>query len=363
MLETFNIQSESGSYGVSIGSHILVDGLESEAHKCFKLIDDKVDKLWPLVCQETGLKVFAVEQNKTLEQVAHLIEALRGLGANRNSYLYAFGGGIVQDLATFVASSYMRGIPWTYCPTTLLGMVDSCIGGKSSLNVGIYKNIAGNFYPPKKILIDIAFCQTLTIQEKIAGLCEAIKICFASPSSALEDCIDIFDGKMEALSEKQLFDIVSLSLATKKTFIEEDEFDQGIRLLLNFGHTFGHAIEAATHFSVTHGVAVGVGMLAEIELSILRGVDLDKCDRVEKLKTYLYGLFKNLPDLKNQLSTLSVADAVASFRSDKKHTTDKYYLILVDSQGGLERQGLLINPELEFQIETIFSNIKKGLLF
>ena len=104
-------------------------------------------------------------------------------------------------------------------------------------------------------------------------------------------------------------------------------------------------------------------MLAEIELSILRGVDLDGCDRVEKLKTYLYGLFKNLPDLKNQLSTLSVADAVASFRSDKKHSNDKYYLILVDSQGGLERQGLLINPELEFQIETIFSNIKKGLLF
>lgn len=363
MLETFSIRSLSGDYEVHIGSRFLVDGLQNQSAKSFNLIDENVDHLWPNVCGPSALKIDALEQNKTLNQVAILIESLRSLGANKSSNLFAIGGGIIQDLATFVASTYMRGISWTYCPTTLLGMVDSCVGGKSSLNVGIYKNIAGNFFPPRKILIDTAFCNTLSEQDKISGLCEAIKINFASSPSNLEKFLSIFNGDIENFTEDDALKIVSLSLHAKKEFIEGDEFDQGIRLLLNFGHTFGHSIEAATQFSITHGIAVGLGMLAEIELSSMLGIDVEKIPRISKLKTFIHNLFKNLPELTFQLRSLCVADAIASFRSDKKHTDKKYFLILVNSQGELVRHGLDKHQELEMMIQSIFIKIKEGSLF
>lgn len=363
MLETFKIQFSSGNYEVVIGAGLTTSAVAEKALNTLQIIDSNVSKLWPKVCKDNAIKILAIEENKTLFKVAEVIESLRAVGANRQSLISVYGGGIIQDLATFVASSYMRGIQWVYSPTTLLGMVDSCIGGKSSLNVGIYKNIAGNFYPPQKIIIDTEFCKTLEAKELIAGLCEASKICFSSEGSVFDDYLNIFEGIFFPVTKNQLHQLISLSLLTKKRYIEEDEFDQGVRLLLNFGHTFGHAIEASTNFLVTHGVAVGLGMLAEIELSRQLGFLVMPISRVEKLQDYISALMTHVPDLHKNLKTLSIEKAMASFKSDKKHGIDLYHLILINKYGQLERASIPNTLEFDACIESIFVKIQKGFNF
>lgn len=220
MLEIFNIASSSGEYWVEIGVNLTETASLSKASE-FVVIDQAVADLWFSDQTPDLIIVEASEENKTLAGCARIIEMLRLKGASRDSHLYAIGGGIVQDLATFSASAYMRGIRWTYMPTTLLGMVDSCIGGKSSINVGAYKNIAGNFYPPQKIVIDVKFCKTLDIAEKIAGLCEAVKICFAATGDEFEKFLKIASATKAQLSDEEILEIVQLSLRTKKGLLRK----------------------------------------------------------------------------------------------------------------------------------------------
>ena len=268
----------------------------------------------------------------------------------------AIGGGVIQDIATFSASIYMRGVSWTYYPTTLLGMVDSCIGGKSSINVGKYKNIAGNFYPPNQIVISTNFCDTLPASEIIAGLCEAAKICFADVGSTFEQYLSLMnrDG---LVSQGSLLQVIKLSLHTKKKFIEEDEFDQDARLLLNFGHTFAHAIEAASNFSITHGVAVGVGMLIAIDLSTKLN-PMDACHtRVTSLSSYLKLLLGNVHSLPENLGILLLDDVFNKFKSDKKHRQHEYVVIVPGSTGHLCRQFISINIESDNLIRDSFNSV------
>lgn len=359
MYETFNIQSSTGSYFVELGTGQLTLNRPSLPYE-FALMDVNVDRLWPVLKGHVNcvLPILATEENKTLLECARLIEMLRAHGANRGSSFCAYGGGIVQDLATFTASAYMRGIQWAYVPTTLLGMVDSCIGGKSSINVGPFKNIAGNFYPPQKIIIDTEFCKTLELPEVLAGLCEAVKICFAAEGEQFERYLRLFTVQPKFVDNEQLFSVISLSLATKKHFIEIDEFDLGPRLLLNFGHTFGHAIEAATNFRITHGVAVGIGMLAEIELAKYMGIFSQRSERVKKLRKHIIHLLEQIPGTTKNTQDLDLDAAVRAFRSDKKHRHDVYAMILPNEQGFLERVFLPINPETDLMVLNVFEWLK-----
>jgi 3-dehydroquinate synthase len=327
-----------------------------------QVIDENVAQLWPAVLMPNAIRVVATEDFKTLDTVGVIIARMREAGMNRASHLYAYGGGIIQDLATFAASCYQRGIAWSYCPTTLLGMVDSCIGGKSSINVAGYKNIAGNFYPPREILVDVTFCRTLESVEKIAGLCEAVKICFAAQGDAFSRYLSLFAEPAAFLSEQQLLDVVALSLTTKKTFIEEDEFDRGVRLLLNFGHTFGHAIEAATQFAITHGVAVGIGMLAEIELSRQLGRFPANQPRIKALEQHVRFLLGQVPGLAGRLERLSVPAAIKSFKSDKKHSATGYTVILAQADGQLEKISLPITEESDVRVSHLFERLADGRL-
>jgi 3-dehydroquinate synthase len=359
MSVTFNIESSYGPYQVQIGA-----GLDIKAAKegSFSIADELVFKLWANTIPNNAFSVLAIEQNKTLETSAKIIEAMRSKGMQRGSHLNAFGGGIIQDLATITASLYMRGISWTYCPTTLLGMVDSCIGGKSSINVGRYKNIAGNFYPPKEIIIDVDFCKTLPPAEQVAGLCEAVKICYAAKTDSFDQYVNYFSDLSLPISSEKLVGLVKLSLLTKKVFIEEDEFDQGPRLLLNFGHTVGHAIEAATYFSISHGVAVGIGMLAEIRMGILLNKHTDLPRRAERLDTYIRGLLKNVPDMVNTIRNLDVALAFEAFKSDKKHTSQAYVFVALDNVGNLERVFAPATDDVNKIILETFEWLKKDFL-
>jgi 3-dehydroquinate synthase len=352
----FKVQASSGIYQVRIGAGIKK---KAEQDSSFVIADEHFSKLWSKSVPKNSFNVLAIEQNKTLDTCAKIIEVMRSNGIKRGSHLDAFGGGIIQDLATITASLYMRGIRWTYYPTTLLGMVDSCIGGKSSINVGSYKNIAGNFYPPKEIIIDVEFCKTLNLTEQVAGLCEAIKICYASKTDSFNQYIERYLSLSLPLSSDQLLGLVELSLLTKKTFIEEDEFDNGPRLLLNFGHTFGHAIEVASNYSINHGVAVGMGMLAEIRMGTLLNNWNDLPRRAQYLDSYIRNLIKNIPDMVKNIYELDVDLALEAFKTDKKHTYQSYVIVTIDEEGYLERVTIPVTDDLNRIILGIFEWVKK----
>ena len=325
------------------------------------LVDNELPALFPWLDRQDCIRIAAREDAKNLATVADVIERMREMGANRQSHLLAIGGGIVQDVATFVASSYMRGVDWTYCPSTLLGMVDSCIGGKSSLNVGPYKNIAGNFYPPGRVLIDTDFCATLPTVQKIEGLCEAVKICYCSQDQSFENYLAQAQTNDLLAGSSQLNEVIGLSLQTKKAFIEADEFDNGVRLLLNFGHTFGHAIEGASAYRISHGVAVGLGMLCAARFSeINEWIDANQ-PRMRGLVDYVRSLLIPLTQLQDALQAMTPQEAFSCFLSDKKHQKDKFVLIVFDRNGFLERRIVSSSAENMASIASVFDWIRDTL--
>jgi 3-dehydroquinate synthase len=216
----------------------------------------------------------------------------------------------------------MRGIEWTYVPTTLMSMVDSCIGGKSSINVANYKNIIGNIYPPQEIQIYTDFTNTLSAIDIVAGELEAIKICFARGQNSFDKFVQLLnDSKTDPLA---LPGLISHVINSKKHFVEEDEFDKGIRQLLNFGHTFGHALESASNYRIPHGVAIGIGMLAAKDFA-----KSDRSDYHERLVQNVLKIFSRIPDLLPQMiETVDFGLFETAFKADKKHTAENFALIV-----------------------------------
>jgi 3-dehydroquinate synthase len=304
-----------------------------------------------------ALLVEATETNKSLDASPGLIEQMRKAGANRQTELVAVGGGIIQDLSAFVASVYMRGLKWSYVPTTVLAMVDSCIGGKSSINVGPYKNLVGTFHPPMRVLIDPALAQTLPDDQKASGLIEAAKICFCRGEESFQRHLSY--GPSVKMSTEALEQVIVNSLQSKKWFIEIDEFDKKERLLLNFGHTFGHAIEGATHFAVSHGIAVGLGILCAIEFERKRGVTYHGVPRVKRLETHLHEMVSEVPDLAGPIGAMNVSDVMERFRSDKKHGAGHFTLILIAGNGDVVLRKIEKSAAVESDVERAITTIAK----
>ena len=250
------IKSSYKDYGINFQPLNL-----SDFENAYFLADERFQETYN---QQEGKFVFlkADETSKNLSTVEDVMMQLSEKGMTKNHELLVIGGGCLQDVGTLVASLYMRGINWTYIPTTLAAMGDSCIGGKSSINAGKVKNLVGNFYPPDKILIDPTFLSTLPEIEVIAGISEILKICFARSFKDFVYCSGLIDEWLLSSSLDSVSRIIMLSLNSKKHFVEEDEFDSGIRKLLNFGHSFGHALESASDYKIPHGVAVLIGMIA-----------------------------------------------------------------------------------------------------
>ena len=267
--------------------------------------------------------VDALESEKTLHTVGQISERLARLGVTRSDRVLAVGGGIVQDLATLTCSLYMRGINWDYAPTTLLGMVDSCVGGKSSINVGSIKNLIGNIYPPDEIFIDQTFLESLPREEVLGGVVEAFKILYCSGSTLLEE---FFVLNLECESP-EMASLIWESLRCKKSFIEKDEFDRAERRLLNFGHTFGHALEVGSEHKISHGLAVGYGMWCA---SAFAGAEEDS-----QLVGWLRGVDTELATRMPSPVTVDLDLCRAAFERDKKHSATTYRLI-VPSDNGVE---------------------------
>jgi 3-dehydroquinate synthase len=331
MSVSFDIESSTGSYHVDINPGLYGQLVQAPPPDVVFICDER----FAPTLTAAGCKVIALaadERVKSLDQIPDVIVRLRALGTTRATRLLALGGGIVQDVAAFCSSIYMRGLVWSYLPTTLLGMADSCIGGKSSINVGDYKNIVGTFYPPESVQVDPELARTLSLEQVVAGLCEVAKICFCRGPEAFAEyrALSAAAGP-EGTSEATLPAMIALSLRSKKWFIEIDEFDRGERLLLNFGHTF----EGVSHFRISHGVAVGLGMLAALALGRLTGIDYGAHDDVAFLGDHTRQLLKKLPALRTHLldPKLSVAGTLDYFKADKKHAKDAYRVVMVGSDG------------------------------
>lgn len=278
---SFSVASSTGSYDVIVAQGIFTETLNrvEEAH----ILADEFFRTAFETSPATPIFIEATEQAKSLDRTPQLIEHLRASGANRSTHLVAIGGGVLQDISAFIASVYMRGLSWSYDPTTVLAMVDSCIGGKSSINVGPYKNLIGTFHPPKVILLDPNHAKTLPRDQFASGLIEAAKICYCRGPEPFSAYLD--HAPSIAMSIDALEGVILESLHAKKWFIEIDEFDKKERLLLNFGHTFGHAIELGLGFGVwLHGEAVGCGMVLAAELSVQLGlIEPARAARLERI--------------------------------------------------------------------------------
>ena len=266
----------------------------------------------------------ATEEAKALQETLPLFVALKQAGLGRSSRIAAIGGGVVQDIATFVASLFMRGISWSYVPTTFLGMADSCLGGKSSINVGPYKNLIGNFHPPSRIDILPVFARTLPAVELAGGAAEAAKIAFCRGASAFATyerlAAPVLCGDWQ---EQQLAELLHATLAVKQWFIETDEFDQAERRLLNFGHTWGHALESATAFALPHGLAVAIGMMASI---CFTGHQPSSAGLWQHCLALLRPVLEPA-----QLQLFDAERFLKAFQADKKHSPGHYHLIVPTS--------------------------------
>jgi len=234
--------------------------------------------------RSSGFDAFSVvlppgETTKSLHYASRLYEKFVEGGLDRRGAVVALGGGVVGDLAGFAAATFMRGIPLVQCPTTVLAMVDSSVGGKTGLDTKDGKNLIGVFKHPVVVCADVDTLQSLDTDEKRCGLAESIKHAFIGDEGLLRAFED--DGCEAALDPENL----SRSLEVKRRIVEQDPHERGIRELLNFGHTVGHAIEAHTRYSIRHGEAVSLGMVAAARISHRMGT----CDSgvVERLEAVL----------------------------------------------------------------------------
>jgi 3-dehydroquinate synthase len=338
------IRASTGAYDVRIGEGVFGELLAQRPDDPIIADDFFADR--PELDEQRALFMAAEESNKTLAGAERLIAGLRDRGTGRSDQLLAVGGGITQDVATLVASLYMRGLVWSFVPTTLLAMADSCIGGKSSINVGPYKNLAGNFHPPAVIVVDPAFIATLEAEDRAGGLCEAMKISFCRGPQAYERYLALVaDLRPDGTGAAPLLDAV---LRSKQWFIEVDEFDQAERRQLNFGHTFAHALEAATGFGVSHGIAVGLGVVAAERLAV--ALDGDAAAQ-PALTDHAASLVRQAPDLAARLAERDQERFAQAFLSDKKHGADGLHVIL-PARGGATEERVIARGDASLALVT-----------
>jgi 3-dehydroquinate synthase len=360
MSESFEISASTGTYSVRIEpgafAHIL-----SERQQDVIIADAFFKGALPSSISSSRTVIYyeASESIKSLDAAPGLIEQIRSSGANRETQFVAVGGGVIQDLSAFAASIYMRGVPWIYIPTTILGMVDSCIGGKSSINVGPYKNLVGTFHPPQTVIVDPTLARTLPLDQQASGLIEAAKICFCRSSESFQSYLAC--NPHPGMDTAALSTLISHSLRAKKWFIEIDEFDQNERLLLNFGHTFGHAIEGASNYGISHGIAVGLGILCALTFArqtAAPGSDpYAAAPAVRKFEDNLSSIFRSVPNLSSQLAGLPLNDVIERFESDKKHKQDSYVLILVEPSGKVILQKIQKSSESKQRIQNAIKTV------
>lgn len=321
------VKSLYGNYSLSFESEIVTN------YDCY-LIDKKVlslhSKFLSKIEKNKIIVIEAIEENKSYTKCHDYLIQLVEKGVRRGNTICAIGGGIVQDIAGFISSIIYRGVNWVFYPTTLLSQCDSCIGGKTSINLNKFKNLVGNFNPPKHIKVCTKFLDTLSEDEIQSGLGEIIKVSLIDSQSRIE----ISKIKEAIISSDVPEELIKKSLQIKKEIIEIDEFDMGLRNVMNYGHTFGHAIESLTKYKIPHGIAVGIGVAIANHISRLDNknleIDFSSIDNEFLLKNRKYvDLFCSSFDLEEYLEALS--------RDKKNIDNDNIVCILPENRGTIKK--------------------------
>lgn len=279
-MKTIKIKA-SGKYSVIVGNDLLKDLPKylkklSLNGKILIITDKNVNGIYAENLQEIltlagfSCQIFVVkggESSKSGKVYLEILEYLASNHYNRKDIVVALGGGVVGDLAGFVSATYLRGINFVQVPTTLLAFADSSVGGKTAINLSCGKNLAGAFYQPKLVLCDVSLANTLNEKERACGMAEIIKYGMVFDKNLIE----LLNNGMEDNAEE----IIARCVELKKSVVEKDELDNGVRGLLNFGHTLGHAIEKNSDYKIPHGIAVGIGMQIITDICVKKGL-IDK---------------------------------------------------------------------------------------
>ncbi len=273
------------------------------------------------------------EAFKSWETLNRIFDALLANSCDRKTVLFALGGGVVGDMTGFAAASYMRGVPFVQVPTTLLSQVDSSVGGKTGVNHPMGKNMVGAFYQPVRVVCDLKALQTLPVREMSAGLAEVIKY-GPIADGAFFDWLEANMSEFRADNAELLSLAVQRSCEIKSWVVAQDEREVGVRAILNFGHTFGHAIEAGMGYGTwLHGEAVGCGMVMAAHLSHRLGfVNQAYVDRLSALIAAA-GLPTSGPVLVNSRGDASADIYLGHMRVDKKAEGGQVKFVLVNSDG------------------------------
>jgi len=323
-VQTIRVETPSAKYDVIAGSGLvakLAPRIERVTgalpRRVFVLTSPPIWALWGETLQasfaEPPIALFLApgEENKNLKSVERLLRQMAAAGGDRGSLLIAFGGGIVGDVGGFLAAIYMRGIRYVQVPTTFLAQVDSSVGGKTGVNLPEGKNLVGSFHHPVVVFADIGTLGTLPDRELRSGLMESVKAGIIRDRTLVrfmeEHAPDILAREPKALEK-----VIAASIRMKAGVVNKDERENGLRMILNFGHTIGHALEQATAYkTLLHGEAIGWGMVAALYLARKRGtITGPQFERLEHL-VHLYG---PLPPLK-----LRAAKVIAATGGDKKN--------------------------------------------
>ena len=320
------IRSGIRDYTLSIESDLSFMEALPRDERAFYVVDAKVYALYvgtfAGVDRERLFLLDALEDNKTLDTALSICESMTRLPARRNARLVSVGGGITQDVTGFAANVLYRGVHWTFVPTTLLSACDSCIGGKTSLNYKGYKNLLGTFFPPEQIHVCARFFETLTEADFLSGLGEVVKFNLLMGNGGLADIEDalpaLLDRDADAVNQ-----FTERSLLFKKGYIEQDEYDTGVRVHLNFAHTFGHALESVSHYAIPHGTAVAMGTIVANEISARRGL-LDSA-----LAKRMEGVLLRIIPRERIPESNDIAALTRAIHNDKKQVDDGITAVLL----------------------------------
>jgi 3-dehydroquinate synthase len=275
----------------------------------------------------------AGEKYKTIDTVTSIWNACVAGGLERGSTILALGGGVVSDMVGFTAATYMRGCNWAALPTTVLAMVDACMGGKTGCDLPHGKNLIGAFYPPRLILADPVALSTLPDRDFLAGLAEVVK------HSIISDPIlfQLFSDDLNSI-KKNIEPILCRGMAVKVNIVEEDPYEQSVRAVLNYGHTIGHALEVLSGYSLLHGEAVAIGMVAEAKMA--EKISIAKQGLAEEIENVLKGL--NLPTrIPKDINATALMQVM---QKDKKKSSGELHFALPEKIGkvvfGIEIENL-----------------------
>ena len=352
------IKSKFGEYPVFFTTGLDCQNFTNyDLNNTFFVIDSNVYDLYKnifsLIKRENIFLIEALEKNKNIDTVLKLVNFFSNLQVDKSSKIVCFGGGITQEITSFACNIFLRGIKWEFFPTTLLAMSDSCIGGKCSLNYEGIKNHLGVFYPPSKIRIDTYFLKTLKKDDIINGWGEIFKSCLLNEKFAKE--IFSIDFNYEDIFSKTDYtlysfyqDFISYSLRVKKYVIEKDELEGRFRMILNYGHTFGHALESYTNNSISHGKAVLWGIDVINFIAFKKNI-MNEEDFL-KIRKYIYAHFLDIESIK-----IDNPNELFKFvKKDKKVRNDKLYVVYLEKIGS----PIIIKEDIG-ELEKIFLGAMK----